>query len=70
MVGRICTTGMTIKKFNQMRKQILKVSAVVGLSSAAILLTIGEYYEYVGVLFIVGFVAFLELVSLKLTNKN
>jgi hypothetical protein len=53
-----------------MKKQILKVSAVLGMSSAAILLTIGEHYEYVGVLFIIGFVAFLELISLKLTNKN
>jgi len=53
-----------------MKKQILKVVAALGLFNAALLLTIGEYYEYVGVLFIIGFVAFLELVSLKLTNKN
>jgi hypothetical protein len=57
-------------RINKMKKQILKVVAVVGLFNAALLLTIGEYYEYVGVLFIIGFVAFLELVSLKLTNKN
>jgi hypothetical protein len=53
-----------------MKKQILKVVSVVGLFNAALLLTIGEYYEYVGVLFIIGFVAFLELIDLKLTNKN
>jgi len=53
-----------------MRKQILKVVSVVGLSSAALLLTIGEYYEYAGVLFIIGFVAFLELIDLKLKSKN
>ena len=53
-----------------MKKQILKVVSALGLFNAALLLTIGEYYEYVGVLFIIGFVAFLELVSLKLNNKN
>ena len=53
-----------------MKKQILKVVAVVGLFNAALLLTIGEYYEYVGVLFIIGFVAFLELVDVKLKEKN
>ena len=54
-----------------MKKQILKVVSVVGLFNAALLLTIGEYYEYVGVLFIIGFVAFLELVDLKLkSSKN
>ena len=57
-------------RINKMKKQILKVVAVIGLFNAALLLTIGEYYEYVGVLFIIGFVAFLELVSLKLNNKN
>ena len=54
-----------------MKKQIFKVVSVVGLFNAALLLTLGEYYEYVGVLFIIGFVAFLELVSLKLkSSKN
>ena len=57
-------------RINKMKKQILKVVAVIGLFNAALLLTIGEYYEYVGVLFIIGFVAFLELVRLKLNNKN
>jgi len=53
-----------------MRKQILKVVSALGLFNAALLLTIGEYYEYVGVLFIIGFVAFLELVDVKLKEKN
>jgi len=53
-----------------MKKQILKVVAALGLFNAALLLTIGEYYEYVGVLFIIGFVAFLELVDVKLKEKN
>ena len=53
-----------------MKKQILKVVSALGLFNAALLLTIGEHYEYVGVLFIIGFVAFLELIDLKLTNKN
>ena len=54
-----------------MKKQILKVVSVVGLFNAALLLTIGEHYEYVGVLFIIGVVAFLELVDLKLkSSKN
>ena len=53
-----------------MKKQILKVVAALGLFNAALLLTIGEYYEYVGVLFIIGFVAFLELIDVKLKEKN
>jgi hypothetical protein len=53
-----------------MKKQILKVVSALGLFNAALLLTIGEYYEYVGVLFIIGFVAFLELVDVKLKEKN
>ena len=57
-------------RINKMKKQILKVVSALGLFNAALLLTIGEYYEYVGVLFIIGFVAFLELIDLKLTNKN
>ena len=55
---------------DNMKKQILKVVAVIGLFNAALLLTIGEYYEYVGVLFIIGFFAFLELVDVKLKEKN
>jgi hypothetical protein len=53
-----------------MKKQILKVVSALGLFNAALLLTIGEYYEYVGVLFIIGFFAFLELVDVKLKEKN
>jgi hypothetical protein len=53
-----------------MKKQILKVVSALGLFNAALLLTIGEYYEYVGVLFIIGFVAFLELIDVKLKEKN
>ena len=53
-----------------MKKQILKVVSALGLFNAALLLTIGEYYEYVGVLFIIGLVEFLELVDVKLKEKN
>tara|TARA_R110000803_G_scaffold210384_2_gene282004 strand:- start:345 stop:506 length:162 start_codon:yes stop_codon:yes gene_type:complete len=53
-----------------MKKQILKVVAALGLLNAALLLTIGEYYQYVGVLFIIGFVAFLELIDVKLKERN
>jgi hypothetical protein len=70
MVGRICTTGMTIKKLNKMKKQILKVVSVLSMSNAFILLTLGEYGKYSTILFIIGFVCILELVSLKLKEKN
>lgn len=53
-----------------MKKQILKVVSVLGLFNAALLLTIGEYYQYVALLFLIGFFAFLELVDVKLKERN
>ena len=52
-----------------MKEMILKVVSALGLFNAALLLTIGEYYEYVGVLFIIGLFALLELVDSKLKKK-
>ena len=58
-----------MQQIGNMKEMILKVVAALGLFNAALLLTIGEYYEYVGVLFIIGLFAFLELVDSKLKKK-
>lgn len=53
-----------------MKKQVLKVVSVISMSNAFILLTLGEYGKYSTILFIIGFVCVLELISLKLKEKN
>ena len=52
------------------KEMILRVVSALGLFNAALLLTIGEYYEYVGVLFIIGLFALLELIDVKLKKRN
>ena len=58
-----------MQQIGNMKEMILRVVSALGLFNAALLLTIGEYYEYVGVLFIIGLFAFLELVDSKLKKK-
>jgi hypothetical protein len=52
------------------KEMILKVATALGLMSSLTLLTLGEYYIYSIILFLIGFISFLELISLKLKEKN
>ena len=53
-----------------MKKQVLKVVSVISMSNAFILLTLGEYGKYSTILFIIGFVCVLELIDVKLKERN
>jgi hypothetical protein len=53
-----------------MKNQILRVATALGLMSSLTLLILGEYYIYSIILFLIGFISFLELIDLKLKEKK